>query len=94
MFSLLTALNWPIVGQLCWLLGKVMNFIYEVLDNILPGDNGLVGLSIIIYTIFVYMLMMPLAAASKQRTSKMTAVINPEVQAIQKIQKQKGIRPA
>ena len=44
-FSLLTAANWPIVGQLCWLLGKVMNFIYEVLDQILPGDNGLVGLS-------------------------------------------------
>ena len=83
MFSLLTAANWPIVGQLCWLLGKVMNFIYEVLDNILPGDNGLVGLSIIIYTIFVYMLMMPLTA-KQQRTSKMTAVINPEVQAIQK----------
>ena len=83
MFSLLTAANWPIVGQLCWLLGKVMNFIYEVLDNILPGDNGLVGLSIIIYTIFVYMLMMPLTV-KQQRTSKMTAVINPEVQAIQK----------
>ena len=83
MFSLLTAANWPIIGQLCWLLGKVMNFIYEVLDNILPGDNGLVGLSIIIYTIFVYMLMMPLTV-KQQKTSKMTAVINPEVQAIQK----------
>ena len=69
MFSLLTAANWPIVGQLCWLLGKVMNFIYEVLDNILPGDNGLVGLSIIIYTIFVYMLMMPLTV-KQQRASK------------------------
>ena len=88
MFSLLTAENWPIVGQLCWLLGKVMNFIYEVLDNILPGDNGLVGLSIIIYTIFVYMLMMPLTV-KQQRTSKMTAVINPEVQAIQKNTEQK-----
>ena len=53
MFSLLTAANWPIIGQLCWLLGKVMNFIYEILDKILPSDNGLVGLSIIIYTILV-----------------------------------------
>ena len=45
--SLLTAANWPIVGQLCWILGKVMNFIYNLLDNCLPSDNGLVGLSLI-----------------------------------------------
>nr|WP_296267110.1 YidC/Oxa1 family membrane protein insertase [uncultured Merdimonas sp.] len=83
MFSLLTAANWPIVGQLCWLLGKVMNFIYEILDKILPSDNGLVGLSIIIYTIFVYTLMLPLTI-KQQRSSKMMAVINPEVQEIQK----------
>lgn len=81
--SLLTAANWPIVGQICWILGKVMNFIYTVLDNALPSDNGLVGLSIIIYTILVYTCMMPLTI-QQQRTSKMTAVINPEVQAIQK----------
>ena len=55
--SLLTAANWPIVGQLCWILGKVMNFIYNFLDNCLPSDNGLVGLSIILYTIFVYTLL-------------------------------------
>ena len=55
--SLLSAANWPIVGQICWLLGKVMNFIYTILDNLLTTDNGLVGLSIIIYTILVYMCM-------------------------------------
>ena len=49
----LTAANWPIVGQIAWLLGKVMNVIYTVLDNILPSDVGLVGLSIILYTIIV-----------------------------------------
>ena len=58
--SLLTAANWPIVGQICWLLGKVMNFIYTILDNVLPSDTGLVGLSIIIYTVLVYTCMMPL----------------------------------
>ena len=89
MFSLLTAANWPIIGQLCWLLGKVMNFIYEILDKILPSDNGLVGLSIIIYTILVYTLMMPLTI-KQQRSSKMMAVINPEVQAIQKKYKNKS----
>ncbi len=87
-FCVLTAANWPIVGQLCALLGKVMNFIYEILDKVLPADNGLVGLSIIIYTILVYMLMMPLTV-TQQKSSKMMAVINPEVQAIQKKYKNK-----
>ncbi len=82
-FSLLSAANWPIVGQLCWLLGKVMNFIYTILDSALPGGNGLVGLSIILYTIFVYTLMIPLTI-KQQRSQKMTSVMNPELQAIQK----------
>lgn len=81
--SLLTAANWPIVGQICTLLGKVMNAIYMMLDNILTTDQGLVGLSIIIYTILVYTCMMPLTI-KQQRTSKMTSVMNPEIQAIQK----------
>ena len=82
-FSLLSAANWPIIGQLCWLLGKVMNFIYTILDNALPGDNGLVGLSIILYTIFVYTLMLPMTI-NQQKSTKMMSVINPEVQAVQK----------
>lgn len=81
--SLLTAANWPIIGQICWVLGKVMNFIYGVLDNVLPSDAGLVGLSIILYTILVYTCMLPMTI-SQQRSSKMMAVVNPEVQAIQK----------
>lgn len=81
--SLLTAANWPIVGQICWLLGKVMNFIYNMLDNLLTSDTGLVGLSIILYTIFVYTCMMPMTI-NQQKTSKLQAVINPEIQAVQK----------
>ena len=84
----LTAANWPIIGQIADLLGIVMNFIYEILDKILPSDVGLVGLSIILYTILVYMIMMPLTI-KQQRTSKMTAVMNPELQAIQKKYKNK-----
>ena len=81
--SLLTAANWPIVGQICTLLGKVMNGIYIMLDGLLPSDHGLVGLSIILYTILVYTCMMPLTI-KQQRTSKMSSVMNPEIQAIQK----------
>lgn len=81
--SLLSAANWPLIGQLCWLLGKVMNFIYDVLDKSLPSDTGLVGLSIIIYTILVYTCMLPMTI-SQQRSSRMTSVMNPEIKAIQK----------
>lgn len=82
-FSLLTAANWPIVGQLCWLLGKVMNFIYTMLTDTFGLQNGVVGLSIIIYTIIVYTCMLPMTI-NQQRTSKMSSVMNPEIQAIQK----------
>ena len=81
--SLLAAANWPIVGQICWVLGKVMNFIYHALDKIAPSDTGLVGWSIIIYTIVVYMLMLPITI-KQQQTSRMTSIMNPEIQAIQK----------
>lgn len=81
--SLLSTANWPIVGQLCVLLGKVMNLIYNFLDSSLSTDNGLVGISIIIYTIIVYTCMLPMTI-KQQKTSRLTAVINPEVQAIQK----------
>ena len=86
--GLLTAANWPIVGFLCKILGKVMNFIYTFLDGVMPTDNGLVGLSIIIYTIIVYMCMLPMTI-NQQRTSRLTAVMNPEIQAIQKKYKNK-----
>lgn len=86
--TLLTAANWPIVGQIAWLLGKIMDFIYTVLDKILPTDNGLVGLSIILYTIIVYTIMLPLTV-KQQRTSKMSSVMNPEIQAVQKKYKNK-----
>ncbi len=82
-FSLVTAANWPIVGQLCWLLGKVMNFIYTMLTDTFNLQNGVVGLSIIIYTIIVYTCMLPMTI-NQQRTSKMSTVMNPEIQAIQK----------
>lgn len=88
MGTLLTAANWPIVGQIAWVLGKVMNLIYNTLDNILPSDHGLIGWSIIIYTIIVYMLMLPLTI-KQQRSSKLMALINPEVQAVQKKYKNK-----
>ena len=52
--SLLSAANWPIVGQICWVLGKVMNFIYTMLDGALPSDTGLVGIYYPVYDSCIY----------------------------------------
>lgn len=86
--TLLSAANWPIVGQIAWLMGKLMNFIYNFLDKTLTTDTGLVGLSMIIYTVFVYTCMLPLTI-SQQKTAKMNAVMQPEIQAVQKKYKNK-----
>ncbi len=88
MGTLLSAANWPIVGQIAIVLGKVMSLIYATLDNLLPSDHGLIGWSIIIYTIIVYTLMLPLTI-KQQKSSKLMALINPEVQAVQKKYKNK-----
>lgn len=86
--TLLSMANLPIIGQIAWLMGKLMNFIYNFLDNVLTTDTGLVGLSMIIYTVIVYSFMLPMTI-NQQKTSKMNAVMQPEIQAIQKKYKNK-----
>lgn len=81
---LLTQNTTPIIGQIAWLLGKIMNGIFYIIDLIgIPN----VGLAIILFTIVVNLLMLPLNI-KQQKFSKLSAKMNPEVQAIQ--QKYKG----
>lgn len=81
---LLSAANWPIVGQIAWLFGKIINLIYTTLDSLFGNfDTGLVGISVIVFTIVIYTCLLPLTI-KQQRSAKMTAVMNPEIQAIQK----------
>lgn len=69
-----------ILGPIAKLLGYIMEGIFYVLDLIgIPN----VGLSIILFTIIVYLLMMPLTI-KQQKFSKLQAKMNPELQAIQK----------
>ncbi|MCP1111109.1 YidC/Oxa1 family membrane protein insertase [Lachnospiraceae bacterium PM6-15] len=82
-YTLLQAADWPIVGQIAWVMGKLMAFIYNFLDSIMSTDTGLVGMSMIIYTIIVYMAMLPMTI-SQQKSQKMNSVMQPEIQAIQK----------
>lgn len=76
-----SAANWPIVGQIAWLLGKFMDAIYNVMNGVFGIQN--IGLCIIIFTIIIYTLMIPLTI-KQQKFSKMSSVMNPEIQKIQK----------
>ena len=70
----------PIIGQISSLMGFIMDGIYRVL-NLIGIQN--IGLCIIIFSIIIYLLMTPLQF-SQQKFSKLSAVMNPEIQKIQK----------
>ena len=75
----LTTSGAPIIGQVAWVLGKLMQGIYWVLDAInIPN----VGIAIIIFTIILLMAMMPLQI-KQQRFSKLQAIMQPELQKVQ-----------
>ncbi len=68
-----------IIGQVAWILGIIMDVIFNTLDALgLPN----VGLAIILFTIVVNFLMMPLTIR-QQKFSKLSAKMNPEIKAIQ-----------
>lgn len=78
-FMLLTQNSTPIFKYIVKLLGLIMNGIFEFL-NLIGIPN--IGLSIILFTIVIYLLLMPLTI-KQQRFSKLSARMNPEIQAIQ-----------
>lgn len=76
---LLTQYQGKIVGPVAWLLGHLMNGIFNVLNSIgLPN----IGLAIIIFTIVIYLCLLPLTY-KQQKFSKLQAKMSPELQAIQ-----------
>ena len=83
---LLTQSMTPIIGQVAWLLGKLMDGIFNVLSSAFGIEN--IGLCIILFTIIIYTFMIPLTI-KQQKFSKLSAVMNPELQAIQKKYKNK-----
>lgn len=72
--------DWPVIKQIAWLLGKLMNGIYNVMDAI--GIQN-IGICIIIFTVIIYTLMIPLTI-KQQKWSKMSAVMQPEMRKVQK----------
>lgn len=83
---LLTQSSAPIVGQISWLLGHLMNGIFSVLSNVFHIEN--IGLCITIFTIIIYTLLLPLTY-KQQKASKLTVVMNPELRRIQNKYKNK-----
>ena len=83
---LLTQSTTPIIGQVAWLLGKLMDGIFNVLSSAFGIEN--IGLCIILFTIIIYTFMIPLTI-KQQKFSKLSAVMKPELQAIQKKYKNK-----
>ena len=69
----------PVIGQIATLMGWIMNGIYKALDCV--GIQNL-GLCIIIFSIIIYLLMTPLQI-KQQKFSKLSAIMQPELQKIQ-----------
>jgi len=77
---LLTQDDGALLGPISRLLGFIMEGIFNVLDAIgIPN----IGLSIIIFTVVIYLLLMPLTI-KQQKFSKLSAKMSPELQDIQK----------
>lgn len=82
---LLTQDTGKILGPVAKLLGYIMEGIFFAIDKIgIPN----IGLAIILFTIVIYLLLMPLTI-KQQKFSKLSAKMNPELQEIQKKYKNK-----
>ncbi|MDE7114390.1 MAG: YidC/Oxa1 family membrane protein insertase [Acetatifactor sp.] len=76
---LLTQNSTPIFKYIVWILGKIMEGIFTVIDLIgIPN----IGLAIILFTIVINLLMMPLTI-KQQKFAKLSSKMSPELQAIQ-----------
>ena len=75
---LLTQNDTFIIGWVAKLLGFIMNGIFYVIDFI---GHPNVGLAIILFTIVVNLLMLPLTI-KQQKFSKLSAKMNPEIEAV------------
>lgn len=82
---ILTTYQGAFLGPIARVLGKILEAIYFVLDQIGIENTGI---CLIIFTFLVNGLMFPLQI-KQQKFSKMSAIMNPEIQAIQKKYKNK-----
>ncbi|MBR6270895.1 MAG: YidC/Oxa1 family membrane protein insertase [Lachnospiraceae bacterium] len=72
--------SWPIIGWIAWLFGWIMRGIYLALTGM---NIYSVTLCIVVFTIVTKMLLLPLTI-KQQKSSKIQALMQPEIQALQK----------
>ena len=77
-FLILTKMNMFLIGPISELLGWIMNGIYLFFEGF--GIYN-IGLCIIVFTLLVNVLLLPLRI-KQQKSSRLQAVMNPEIQAI------------
>jgi YidC/Oxa1 family membrane protein insertase len=78
LFTVLTQQS-GILGPFAWILGKILEGLYTCFAYV--GIEN-IGICIIVFTLVVKLLMFPLTF-KQQKFSKMSSVMNPEIQAIQ-----------
>ena len=83
---LLTPYDGAILGPIAKVLGVIMDAIYMFMHNVFGIEN--VGLSIILFTIVIYTLMLPLTY-KQQQFSKLSQAMQPELKAVQEKYKNK-----
>lgn len=71
------------INWLAKILGYVLSWIYDFFALFTEDHTANIGLCIITFTFVVRMLMLPMTI-KQQKFSKLTAIMNPEIQAIQK----------
>ena len=83
---LLTPYDGAILGPIAKILGVIMDGIYMLMHNVFGIES--VGLSIILFTIVIYTLMLPLTY-KQQKFSKLSQAMQPELKAVQEKYKNK-----
>lgn len=78
---LATKTSTPVIGQIASLMGFIMDGIFKILYGLFGWEN--LALCIIIFSIIIYLLMTPLQI-QQQKFSKLQAVMQPEIQKVQK----------
>lgn len=83
---ILTQNSAPVIGWCAKIFGKVMEWLYLLFKDGLNIEN--IGLCIIVFTLLVKLLMIPLTV-KQQKFTKLSTLMNPELQEIQKKYKNK-----
>lgn len=81
----LSCYNLPVIKQVAQILGMIMNLLYKFFDMF--GIQN-IGLCILLFTILIKMILLPMTI-KQQKFTKLSSIMNPEIQAVQKKYKNK-----